>query len=155
MNISSLSSSSTVQYTINNSWSSKNTLNSFLLHLHLYSVHVLTIIYHWFTQISQSCENCAFYIQIVSIVLVIVTYYVGIMLNALNHPMQYAQNHICWHNRLKSTVIINQYFDMLITTFIANSNLYKNFCGMVIMPIWYKMRHKLSFLMSIICICQI
>ena len=45
------------------------------------------------------------------------------------------------HDQCNLLKVINSRFgDMVITTFISN-NVYKNFCDIVIMPTWYKIRH--------------
>ena len=63
MSISSLSSSSTVQHTINNS--SKDVYEHFEFIFVAFATSFNTyfdkIIYHGFTQISQSCEVCILY----------------------------------------------------------------------------------------------
>ena len=68
-----------------------NTLNSFLSHLQLYSIYILT---KSFTTDSPKPHNpvkSVLFIQIVSIMLAIVAYYAGIMLIAL--LSYYTQNY--------------------------------------------------------------
>ena len=101
MSISSLSSSSTVQHTINNSSTYVYKHFEFILfHLQLYLIHVLT------KALSQIRPNLTilwkvYFIQILSIVLANFTYNAGIMLNAIDFLL--CSKYLCWHNRLKPT----------------------------------------------------
>ena len=100
MSISSLSISSTIQHTINNSSTYVcifNSLTSFLLHLQLYSVQILTkslpLIHPNLTILWK-----IHFTQILSIVPTIFAYYAGIVLNAFAFLLC---SKLCWHNRLK------------------------------------------------------
>ena len=85
MSIGSLSSSSTVQCTINHS--SKDVYKHFefifVAFATSFNTKIDKIIYHRFTQISQSCKNCAF------------------CTNCVNCNCAGNCCLLCWHNRLK------------------------------------------------------
>ena len=105
MSISSLSSSSTVQHTIN--YSSKDVYEHvhfeiiFVAFATLFNTYIYIYIYidKIITTDSPKSHNpvkSVHFIQIVSIVLAIVAYYAGIMLNAFILCSRF-----CQHNRLK------------------------------------------------------
>ena len=97
-----LYSSSSVQYTISNS-------SAYVYeHFKFMFVAFATLVNAYFdniiTTVSPKSHNpvkSVHVIQILSIVLAIVTYYVGIMLNAFAFPLC---SKLCWQNRLKSTL---------------------------------------------------
>ena len=97
--ISSLSSSSTVQYTINN-------LSIYLYqHFEFIFVTFATLVNAYFDKIittdspkSNNPVKSVHFTQILSIVLATFAYYAGIMLNAVAFL---SCSKLCWHNRLK------------------------------------------------------
>ena len=104
MIINSLSSSSTVQHIISNSFTYVHKQFEFI------SIAFTTLVNAYFGKIittdspkSHNPVKNMYFIQILSIVLAILAYYAGIMLNAFVFLLC---SKLCWHNRLKSTEIL-------------------------------------------------
>ena len=101
MSINSLSSSSTVQHTINNlsTYVYINTLNSFLLHLQFQSIHILTKSLPQDSPKSHNPVKCALLCKLCQLC----CQFLPIML-ALCIRSMFCFPRLCWHNRrLKPT----------------------------------------------------